>query len=960
MENEDTTITPNNANQVQITGEIDLGPFTDLPLKTTTVDPFAELPSANVEDNTITPNLTGFQYPLFPWMKEDVYVDLAPDEKGQRIIYLGDSPFKEDYEQINNPNEQSWFLETFLGFDPRYQISDDMKNAYSAQVDAVIEESGLKEVLPKEFTTIPASIGGAALINELGPKYKNLSPTAKKAFDFTVNKIWQLQKNTIDKLPIPDKLKKPIKKKYLAGTIGSLVAATSAGTVYDWVSENLDGDEETVQEIYSKLPENLKTEFGYEAIGFGINKFFGLGKDALVYGTAPIRKKLGEFYETGVKPVLADVVKEGQGYGKSFLETFGKLPLIAGPIQKTVKEQGPILRDRIDNIIESFAPRLNKNTDEATLFYGGFLKAKAEWKATVGAAYDNFLDITNKTFGANNRVFAMPNTRKVANDIINDTQQGVSDILKDSKAYKWAQGFSKKSQNKKLTVEEYRSIQKEINRIRKTDLNPDEIQLLDDISEAVREDLSSFSTIGLDEPVIKLLNDAKKYADDVFIYGVEKGGDLPLGKDFFTSGVVARLTKKYRQGTETSDFKDAIDFGGEGFTVNKVIDLPGAPGTKITKTFKVDNLFEVPLSKSGTEYYNNIWLEAVKEFKSPVIMKQIWKATNKDPNVFGSFMNKYLDDAMTKASNALDNSGNKVNPFQDTKNYLFFDPKVFKNELFGADGSRRESIEAALDLLHASDPKKFISGKQFSKFVDVLDARGKTFIPSVATLMSRRFALGSGIGGVGALTFMAGFGFLDEFATIGGILGVPTFLKLRGMAKLLGDPKRARAFYKAMDETSSYKTRYANGLRLLDYSITEGFKNLSGYTGERYNQAKDRYDALIEFRNQAQDFYDNMPDNYDGTDLEQQSLMDIETLNAPANKGVPVVERGSGEIPSIQPINIPQVDFASLGGGQGGGATNPQTMAGLESVGMPLFQAAEGGIVDLYESKKFKKPQVVA
>jgi len=35
-------------------------------------------------------------------------------------------------------------------------------------------------------------------------------------------------------------------------------------------------------------------------------------------------------------------------------------------------------------------------------------------------------------------------------------------------------------------------------------------------------------------------------------------------------------------------------------------------------------------------------------------------------------------------------------------------------------------------------------------------------------------------------------------------------------------------------------------------------------------------------------------------------------------------------------------------------------MAGLESVGLPLFRAAEGGIVDLYESKKFKKPQVVA
>jgi len=39
---------------------------------------------------------------------------------------------------------------------------------------------------------------------------------------------------------------------------------------------------------------------------------------------------------------------------------------------------------------------------------------------------------------------------------------------------------------------------------------------------------------------------------------------------------------------------------------------------------------------------------------------------------------------------------------------------------------------------------------------------------------------------------------------------------------------------------------------------------------------------------------------------------------------------------------------------------NPQTVASLESVGMPLFNAAEGGIVDIYESKKFKRPQVVA
>jgi len=73
----------------------------------------------------------------------------------------------------------------------------------------------------------------------------------------------------------------------------------------------------------------------------------------------------------------------------------------------------------------------------------------------------------------------------------------------------------------------------------------------------------------------------------------------------------------------------------------------------------------------------------------------------------------------------------------------------------------------------------------------------------------------------------------------------------------------------------------------------------------------------------------------------------------------PQVSRGDTGIDVIAPIEIPKIDVASIGGGQMGGI-NPQIMAGLESVGLPLFRAAEGGIVDLYESKKFKKPQVVA
>lgn len=73
---------------------------------------------------------------------------------------------------------------------------------------------------------------------------------------------------------------------------------------------------------------------------------------------------------------------------------------------------------------------------------------------------------------------------------------------------------------------------------------------------------------------------------------------------------------------------------------------------------------------------------------------------------------------------------------------------------------------------------------------------------------------------------------------------------------------------------------------------------------------------------------------------QQKVLQDLQSFNMPS----PNVNRGQGA-DVVPPI---------------AGPINPQTVASLESVGLPLFNAAEGGIVDLYESKKFKRPQVVA
>ena len=69
----------------------------------------------------------------------------------------------------------------------------------------------------------------------------------------------------------------------------------------------------------------------------------------------------------------------------------------------------------------------------------------------------------------------------------------------------------------------------------------------------------------------------------------------------------------------------------------------------------------------------------------------------------------------------------------------------------------------------------------------------------------------------------------------------------------------------------------------------------------------------------------------------------------------PQVQRGDTGTNFIESLSVPQLNLASLSG-----SPNQQTIAGLESVGLPFFNAKEGGIVDVYESKKFKRPQVVA
>jgi len=72
--------------------------------------------------------------------------------------------------------------------------------------------------------------------------------------------------------------------------------------------------------------------------------------------------------------------------------------------------------------------------------------------------------------------------------------------------------------------------------------------------------------------------------------------------------------------------------------------------------------------------------------------------------------------------------------------------------------------------------------------------------------------------------------------------------------------------------------------------------------------------------------------------------MEPDTQNSQSfNIPSPQVSRGQG-VDVIPPLSSP---------------INPQTVASLESIGMPLFNAKEGGLASL-DTNKFKRPQVVA
>ena len=119
----------------------------------------------------------------FPSFTQPVYLDID-DKDGQKIIYMGDSPFKEDYSPIENENEKSFFLESFLGFDVREQVSSEKKKEYDTYIQGLVDEVGLEAYFPKEVATITGSISGPLILNYFAKNPDKIPKTGSGATAF--------------------------------------------------------------------------------------------------------------------------------------------------------------------------------------------------------------------------------------------------------------------------------------------------------------------------------------------------------------------------------------------------------------------------------------------------------------------------------------------------------------------------------------------------------------------------------------------------------------------------------------------------------------------------------------------------------------------------------------------------------------------------------------------------------
>jgi len=733
--------------------------------------------------------------------------------------------------------------------------------------------------------------------------------------------------------------------KILSLILYDALGATAGAQAYDLIQKNSTGEEISFWEQLEVLPDDFKRSLTWATVG-------PMAESAI--------QSFRVFLSKGVKanPELVEAFNKSKEYlGDKLAFSIGDLDTATGPgrfinLARTAFAQIPFLGSKLKgvtaerstelfNLLGDFSKKMGKGLDEDTLakkIFEQSNKAYSTFKKTMGNLSDEIVQ-AEKAVPNKGKVIPVNKMRGFLEEYITNFEKqygkGVTKTTDPgyNEFYNFAQRFLKiYPQNAKINYSGWKTI-------------------MEQLENAVTSSRGKPGTnkANLGESFTQMRNLLDDAGAEEFLKNFSKE----------EQGVI----KNYIQ--QIKDFRQIYTTAREPF--ERVV---------AGQIENVDDIFTALSGKFKGEskrYVDELVAPLLRRM-TPSAVDDLLRITGGDKKLAGELVKTWFDDAIAASTRNIKESGTDV---LDTG-------KLMTQLGLGGTGkkSRGKAFNQLIGIMNESLPKsQRVSANYVSDLLDMLTRQQNINIPATGTFLRRSIAIG-GMGGARIFTqspwAKLGRVLLGPLGVVGSVIGV------RNFSNFLTSPDTLRYAIQGFDSTLpaiKRKTAWTQFFRAAMGELEQKAKDAALNTELQALDPSFNPDVLEDAQNKIDTLLDNIqlfekdPSKTDQLDqiikevdiFQGDSNIFLDELNnieestedtLPSGGTVtfsePQVSRGDTGVDVIAPIEIPQMDIASIGG------INPQTMAGLESVGLPLFNAAEGGIVDLYESKKFKKPQVVA
>lgn len=748
----------------------------------------------------------------------------------------------------------------------------------------------------------------------------------------------------------------PVYGKLAALILYDALGSVTGAQVYDLLQATSTGEELSFWEQLEKLPEDTRQGLTWAVIGpmaesaiqaFRVFISKGVsGDSALVNAFQKSREYLGDRLAFNIADLNPT---SGAGKFINVLRTgFSQIPVLGSKLKGVNQERV----DKLFQLLGDFSSKLGTGMDEVTLANKIFETSKNAFRVfnkTMGRISDEII-ATQKTVVNNGKVIPVNGMRNFLEEYVTNFEKRFGKDVKKTTdpGYNDFYNFAKRflriyPKNSKINYTGWKDINDE---------------LADVVRTSKGKPGTSKATLGESfEQMRKLFDDAN--ADDFL-------AKFPIEEQRKILNYIDQI-KNFRQIYTTAKEPFERVVAGQIESVDDIF-------SSLSGKFK----------KEQKKYIDEL-VKPLLQRMSPSAVDDLIKITGGDRELAGEVVRMWFDDAFAAATKQLDGTGGAEAILNTTT--------LLRN--LGLDGTGKKikgtAFKKLLKLANEGLPEsQRIPDNYFEDLISMIARQQNINIPTTKAFLQRNIALGGSAGTSFIMNNPLARFFRYVFGVVPGVIG--SVVGIRGFSDFLTNPDTLRYAIDGFDSTLPNITRKTSIVQFLRASLAEleqRAKDAAINTELKALNPAFNPDNIEDAQNKIQDVLDNINlfDQEDGErtpDVIDQIIEEIDSSKQPGDSNIfldeienleerapvvpldpprgggtvtisePQVQRGDTGTDFIESLSVPQLNLASLSG-----SPNQQTIAGLESVGLPFFNAKEGGIVDIYESKKFKRPQVV-